>query len=131
MGDIPIGTKGLETLLVTAETAIDFLGLESARVLSTPHMIGYMERVSRRTVLPLLDHGHDTVGTRVEVSHLAAAPLGATVTFSAEVIGVEGRRVRFHVEARDEKELIGEGMHERTIIDVARFANRASRKKRS
>jgi fluoroacetyl-CoA thioesterase len=94
--------------------AINFLGMEGARVLSTPHMIGFMERTSRNTVLPLLDAGYDTVGTHVNVAHLAAAPMG---------------RVEFRVEAWDEKEKIGEGTHERAIINVAKFATRLAEKK--
>jgi fluoroacetyl-CoA thioesterase len=122
MANIPIGTEGEEKLLVTGEVAIDFLGAEGARVLSTPHMIGYMERTCRRSVLPLLDPGYDTVGTHVNVSHVAAAPLGTAVAFHSEVIGVNGRRIQFRVEARGEDRLIGEGTHERAIIQVARFA---------
>jgi predicted thioesterase len=129
MNEIPIGAKGEEKLLVSSEVAIDFLGLEGTQVLSTPHMIGYMERTCRRAVLPLLATGYDTVGTHVNVSHLAAAPVGAVVTFTAEVTGVNERRILFRVEARDETELIGEGTHERAIINVARFATRLAAKK--
>jgi fluoroacetyl-CoA thioesterase len=125
-----IGTKGEEKVLVTSENAISFLGNEGARVLSTPHMIGFMERTCRNTVLPLLEPGHDTVGTHVNVSHLAAAPIGASVTFRAEVIGVKDRRVQFRVEAWDEIEKLGEGTHERAIINVARFATRLAAKKK-
>src|SRR5580704_9845904 len=129
MATIPIGTTGEEKLLVTSEVAINFLGMEGARVLSTPHMIGFMERTSRNAVLPLLDPGHDTVGTHVNVAHLAAAPMGMTVTFRAEVTKVSDRRVEFRVEAWDEKEKIGEGTHERAIVNVARFATRLAAKK--
>jgi len=86
-----------------------------------PIMIGWMERTCRDAVLPLLDAGHDTVGTHVNVYHLAGTPMGMMVTFTAEVIGVEGRRINFKVEAWDEKEKCGEGTHERAIINVARF----------
>jgi fluoroacetyl-CoA thioesterase len=130
MANIPIGTKGEQKLLVTSENAINFLGMEGARVLSTPHMIGYMERTCRDTVLPLLDSGYDTVGTHVNVFHLAAAPIGMTVTFSCEVTGVIERRVQFRVEAWDEKEKIGEGTHERAIINIAKFATRLAEKKK-
>jgi fluoroacetyl-CoA thioesterase len=130
MANIPIGTKGEQKILVTSEVAIDFLEQEGARVLSTPHMIGYMERTCRDTVLPLLDAGHDTVGTQVNVWHLAASPIGFVVTFTAEVTSVEGRRIQFRVEARDEKEKIGEGAHERAIINVAKFATRLAEKKK-
>lgn len=129
MANIPIGTAGEEKLLVTSEVAINFLGVEGARVLSTPHMIGYMERTCRNTVLSLLDPGHDTVGTHVNVAHLAAAPMGMTVTFRAEVTGASDRRVEFRVEAWDEKEKIGEGTHQRAIINVAKFASRLASKK--
>ncbi|HWB86396.1 MAG TPA: thioesterase family protein [Bryobacteraceae bacterium] len=130
MAGISIGTKGEEKVLVTSECAIDFLGMDGARVLSTPHMIGFMERTCRNTVLPLLEAGYDTVGTQVNVSHIAAAPIGVTVTFRAEIIGVAERRVTFRVEAWDEKEKIGEGTHERTVINVARFAARLAEKKK-
>ncbi len=130
MANIPVGTKGEQKLLVTNENAINFLGMEGARVLSTPHMIGYMERTCRDTVLPLLDQGYDTVGTHVNVYHLAAAPMGMSVTFLAEVTGVVERRVQFRVEAWDEKEKIGEGTHERAIINIAKFATRLAEKKK-
>jgi fluoroacetyl-CoA thioesterase len=130
MANIPIGTSGEEKLLVTSEVAINFLGNEGARVLSTPHMIGFMERTSRNVVFPLLDSGYDTVGTQVNVAHLAAAPMGTTVTFRAEVIKVSEKRVEFRVEAWDETEKIGEGTHERAIINVAKFATRMAAKKK-
>ena len=129
MANIPIGTSREEKILVTNEVAISFLGLEDARVLSTPQMIGGMERTCRNAVLPLLDPGHDTVGTQVNITHLAAAPMGSTVTFRAEVTGVKERRVEFRVEAWDEKEKIGEGTHERAIINIAKFASRLAAKK--
>src|SRR6516225_5295467 len=84
MASIPIGARGERKLLVTSEVAINFLGIDGARVLSTPQMIGNMEWTCRETVLPLLDPGQDTVGTHVNVAHLAAAPLGMIVTFKAE-----------------------------------------------
>ena len=124
MSKIPIGTKHEEKLLVTSEVAINFLGIEGGRVLSTPHMIGHMEKTARNLLLPLLEPGHDSVGTHVNVYHLAAAPLGSVVTFRAEVSSADDRRVNFKVEALDEKEKIGEGTHERAIINVARFASR-------
>jgi fluoroacetyl-CoA thioesterase len=129
MANIPAGTKGEQKLLVTSEVAISFLGIENARVLSTPHMIGFMERTCRDTVLPLLEPGHDTVGTHVNVAHLAAAPIGMAVTFSCEVLSATDRRIQFRVEARDEKEKIGEGTHERAIINVARFTAKMAAKR--
>jgi len=130
MAKIAPGARGEYTLLVTGEVAIDFLGLDAGRVLSTPHMIGFMERTCRDTVLPLLDAGHDTVGTEVHVRHLAAAAIGSVVRFTAEVTAVDGRRIRFRVEARNGEELIGDGTHERTVINVAKFAARMAQKQK-
>ncbi len=118
---ISTGVRREEKITVTDEVAITFLGVEGARVLSTPQMIGHMEITCRNLVLPMLDPGHDTVGTHVNVYHLAAAPLGMEVTFRAEIVSVDGRKVHFKVEAFDTKEKIGEGTHERTVIDVQRF----------
>jgi predicted thioesterase len=128
MHNIVIGTKAEKRVLVTAENAISFLGAEGPRVLATPNMIGLMERACRDTVLPQLETGYDTVGTHVNVFHLAAAPIGATVNITAEITEVVERRVEFRVEAWDEKEKIGEGTHQRAIINVAKFAARMAEK---
>ena len=128
MPDIPVGTRHEENLVVTPDVAIDFMGVKDARVLSTPKMILGLERTSRNAVLPLLDPGYDTVGTHVNVYHLAATPVGMTVTFRTEVTSVEDRRVNFKVEAFDEKEKIAEGTHQRFIVNVARFAARVQEK---
>jgi predicted thioesterase len=125
---IPIGAKGEQKLLVTNEVAIDFLGPETARVLSTPHLIWYLEVTCQQAIKPLLEEGHDSVGTEVHVRHLAATPVGMQVTFTAEVTAVEDRRVRFRVAARDERETIAEGTHERHVVNVARFAARVQTK---
>jgi fluoroacetyl-CoA thioesterase len=129
MAEIPLGTRREKVLLVTAENAINFLGIEGGEVLSTPQMIGAMERNCRDLALPLLPPGHDTVGTHVNVYHLAAAPIGMAVTFAAEVTAVDGRRIEFKVEARTELQKIGEGTHQRTVIDVAKFAARQAAKR--
>ena len=88
----------------------------------------HLEWTCRETVQPHLDQGYDTVGTHVNVAHLAAAPIGMAVTFKAEVTGVTDRRVQFRVEAWDEKEKVGEGTHERAVINVAKFATRLAEK---
>lgn len=129
MAEIRVGATREEKILVTSEAAIDFLGLEGARVLSTPHMIGFMERTCRNLVLEFLEKGYDTVGTHVDVRHLAGAPLGVGVTFRATVTAVNERRVSFTVEAFSETEKIGEGTHERTVINVQRFAAKLAAKK--
>jgi predicted thioesterase len=123
-----IGLRHQESTLVTTENAIDFLGVEDARVLATPYLIWNLEMACRNAVKPHLAPDQDTVGTVVNVKHLAATPLGMSVRFVAEVIAVEGRRVQFNVEAFDEKEKVSEGTHERFIVDIPRFAARVRAK---
>src|SRR5271157_5123301 len=129
MHKITVGAKAEEKLLVTGEVCVGFMGEEDARVLSTPHMIGFMERTCRNAVSPMLEAGFDTLGTKVNVSHLAAAPIGDVVTFTAEITDWADRRVEFQVEAWDKAGKIGEGSHERTIVNVARFAARMAEKR--
>ena len=126
---IPLGTKGEQKILVTPDFAIDFLGPEEGRVLATPWLIGLMEYTCRNSVKPILGDGWDTVGTHVDVKHLAATPLGMSATFRTEVIACDERRVTFRVEAFDEKEKIGEGTHERAIINVDRFVAKLAAKR--
>jgi predicted thioesterase len=128
VANIRIGATREEKLLVTQDVAINFMGMEGARVLSTPNMISGLEYTSRNAVLPMLDPGYDTVGTHVDVYHLAATPVGMTVTFRSEVTSVDDRRVNFKVEAFDEKEKIAEGTHQRFIVNAARFAARVKEK---
>lgn len=128
MHHIEIGAKREEKLLVTSEVAIRFLGEQGAQVLSTPQMIRFMEFNCRNCVLPMLEPGYDTLGTHVNVWHLAAAPLGSCVAFTAEILSVTERRVEFRVEARDDAGKIGEGTHERTIVNVARFTEKMKAK---
>ncbi|MEP6715062.1 MAG: thioesterase family protein [Terriglobia bacterium] len=126
MPEYRIGASRDETITVGNDHAITFLGPSGPRVLSTPRMIGFMEATSRNLALSMLDEGQDTVGTHVNVSHCAAAPLGSSVTFHAEVAGVNKRRVQFNVRAvmntgTPGGKLIGEGTHERAVIDIGRF----------
>jgi fluoroacetyl-CoA thioesterase len=129
MPGIPIGLKHEFRRRVTDEVAVDFLGLEDARVLGTPFLIMLLEMASRNAILPMLESGYDSVGTEVNIRHLAATPIGMEVTFQSEVIGVDDRRVRFKVEAFDDKEQIADGTHERFVVNVERFAKRLSEKK--
>lgn len=124
MAQYEIGAKREESLRVANEHAITFLGAEGPRVLSTPQMILHMERVCRNLILGMLDPGHDTLGTHVNVSHCAAAPLDSTVVFTAALLAVNDRRVEFRVEARLGDKIVGEGTHQRAIINVARFAEK-------
>ena len=124
MAEYQIGATREEVLEVGTDNAIQFLGLDSARVLSTPQMILCMERMCRNLILPMLDPGHDTVGTHVNVWHRSAAPMGTKVTFRGELLSVNNRRAEFRVEARLGEKIVGEGTHQRAVIDTARFAEK-------
>jgi fluoroacetyl-CoA thioesterase len=126
MTEIRFGAMREETVTVGNENAITFLGPEGPRVLSTPHMIGYMERTCRNLALSMLQPGNDTVGTHVNVSHCAAAPMGASVTFHAELASAVKNRLNFKVWARVGETIIGEGEHQRAVIEVKSFASRVA-----
>lgn len=125
---IPLGVNHEENLQVTEEMAISFLGPGGPRVLSTPHLIGFLEMTARNLIKQFVEPGEDSVGTVVNIRHLAATPIGMQVRFRAEILSVEGRRVVCRVDAWDAREKIGEGTHERFVIDVARFGLRVRAK---
>lgn len=99
-------------------------------VLSTPRLISFMERAAHYGLLPHLPEGQTSVGTLVNIRHLGATPVGMEVRFRAELVEVDRRRLRFKVEAWDAKEKVGEGEHERFIIDKGRFNERLEEKLR-
>lgn len=113
---------------ITMENSAIHIGSGSSRVLATPWMIAFMERVSHRLLTCCLPEGYSSVGTHLDVHHLAATPIGATIRVKAEVLSLDGNHVYFSIEAWDEQEKIGEGKHERVIIDEARFLKRVERK---
>jgi predicted thioesterase len=129
MPDIPIGARHSLEVEVTKDNAISFLGRDDARVLATPWLIMYLEMTSRDTVKSYLLDSQDTVGTQVNVWHLAATPIGMKARFFAEVTALNGRRVEFRVEAWDDRDKIAEGTHERFIVDIAMFAERLNAKR--
>jgi len=93
-------------------------------VLATAYMIAFIEWTCLDAVRPFLDEREKTLGTHVDVSHLAATPVGLTVTAEVELVALEGRKLRFRVSCHDGVDLIGAGFHERTVIDTTRFAGR-------
>jgi len=97
-------------------------------VLSTPHLIALMEAVSQAVIEPHLAQGESAVGIHVDMKHLAATPVGMEVRVRAELVEVNGRHLRFHVEAWDEVERVGEADHQRFVIDTARFMSRVAEK---
>lgn len=121
---LEIGMRGEATLVVgEAQTAAAF-GAGGVQVLGTPVMIGLMENAAWRLVQPHMNAGETTVGILVNVRHLAATPLGDTVTATAELVEIDGRRLVFRVEARDSQQVIGEGIHERSRVLLDRFMAR-------
>lgn len=122
------GLKGSATLVVGEEHTAPRIGSGRVHVLATPVMINLFEAAALDAIERVLPPGHQSLGTVLNVRHIAATPIGMRVTASAEVVGVEGRTVRFRVEAHDERELIGDGTHERVVVNVAKFDQRVQRK---
>jgi len=117
----PIGLTGEATAEVVPELTARHLGSGTVSVFATPEMVRLMERAAVNALKPHLATGQQSVGTLVNVRHLAATPVGATVTAKAELTAVDGRRLTFNVTAHDGTDLIGEGTHERALMDLARF----------
>ncbi|HOM42947.1 MAG TPA: thioesterase family protein [Bacillota bacterium] len=109
------------------DTAVKF-GSGGVRVFATPMMVALMENAALNAVDPHLGEDSATVGLSLNVKHLAATPVGMKVTAAAELIGIEGKKLTFKVEAYDEQEKIGEGIHERYIIKLSKFLERAAQK---
>jgi fluoroacetyl-CoA thioesterase len=128
---VKIGALKERTITVNSNQTTSFLW-EGENVLSTPSMIAEMEETCRlllkEQVIP--DPEWDSVGTVVKIEHLAATPVGAKVFLKAEVISADGRRVMFDVEARDNLEKIGQGTHERFMINVPRFRAKFNEKQK-
>ncbi len=129
MRPVPVGAKGSFELVVKPEhLANNFKDAMLPPVLSTPVMIMIMENAALNALKIYLEPGESAVGTRVDVRHLAATPVGKRVTGEAEVTKVDGRRIEFKVSAADEKEQIGVGTHERALVNLAKIAERLKAK---
>lgn len=125
---IHIGLEGKKEELVHDKNTAIAYGSGGVAVYATPAMLGLMEGACLLAVDPLLPTGMATVGTHADFKHLAATPLGMRVHATAKLLQIEGKRLKFSVEAFDEKEKIGEGFHERYIIDTAKFLQRTAGK---
>ena len=123
------GIKGKEELTVTEEITAKVVGSGGLEVFATPMMIALIEQTCNESVVPLLEAGQGTVGTHVNVSHCAATPVGMRVWCDSELVEVDRRRLVFNVKAYDECGLIGEGSHERFIIDSEKFQQKINAKK--
>lgn len=122
------GIKGHQETTVTEKMLAQNVGSGLVRVYATAMMIALIEKAAVLSVQPYLDEGQGSVGTLVNVSHVSATPLGMKVWADTELIEIDRRRLVFKVAAYDERGLIGEGMHERFIIDNAKFQAKADSK---
>lgn len=123
-----IGTTGEFKFVVAPEHVIDFTTGGMPAVLSTPKLIGLIERTARESLYPFLDENERTVGAEIEIRHLAPTPPGQQVVITTRIIGGEGQLWDFQFEVRDEHEIIARGLHKRAVINVGAFAKRVARK---
>jgi len=126
--DLPPGLKGVAELVVGEQHTAPRIGSGRIRVLATPVMINLIEAAALAAVENSLPEEHQSLGTRLDVSHIAATPVGMRVRATAEVVRVEGRTIYLRVRAEDERELIGEGTHERVVVNLERFDKRVQDK---
>lgn len=124
-----IGIKNTLEITVTGNLTAAAVGSGTLNVYATPAMIALIEETAWKSVAPYLEEGQSTVGTRLDVSHVAPTPLGMTVRCETELTEVDGRRLIFAVNVYDEAGLIGKGTHERFIIMSEKFQAKADSKK--
>jgi fluoroacetyl-CoA thioesterase len=127
---IQAGLVGTAELVVGDEHTAPRVGSGHVAVLATPVMINLIEAASLAAIEHLLPEGYQSLGTVLNVRHIAATPVGMKVRARVEVVKVEGRTVFFSAECKDEKELVGDGRLERVVVNVAKFAERVQRKLR-
>jgi len=128
LSNVDVGLKGTAQLVVGAEHTAPFVGSGRIAVLATPVMINLIEAAALNAVERFLPPGHQSLGIHLDISHVAATPIGLQVTATAEVVRVEGRIITFHAEAHDTIETIGDGTHQRVVVSVSRFDERVQRK---
>ena len=122
------GLVGTYDIVVADEHTAPFVGSGKVRVLATPVLINLFEAAALACCEHLLPSGHQSLGIHLDVRHIAATPVGMRATATAELVKIEGRTLTFRVEAHDERELIGDGLHERVVVNVARFDERVQKK---
>ena len=125
---LTVGIKGKMERTVTPELTAEALGSGLLPVFATPAVIALAEETAWKSVAGELEEGQGTVGTRMELSHIAATPVGMTVRCETELTEIDRRKLVFTIEVFDEKEKIAEGRHERFIIDSAKFLAKAQGK---
>jgi predicted thioesterase len=125
---LPVGREGRAELVVSDAHTAPRVGSGRVRVLATPVMINLMEAAALDAVENLIPAGSQSLGTRLDVRHIAATPVGMRVRATAKLLAVDGRTLEFRVEAHDERDLIGDGLHTRLVVNVARFDQRVQAK---
>ena len=128
MEELKTGIKNRTETIVTEELCADAWGSGGLKVYATPAMIALMETTAWASVEPCMEEGRSTVGTKLDVSHVSASPVGARITCESELVETDGRRLVFRVSASDDAGLIGEGLHERFIINTEKFMARTAAK---
>jgi len=131
MRQVPLNATGSRELVVAAEHLAGAVVATLPQVMSTPTMVALMEQAAIAALTPYIEDGETSVGTSISVEHLAATPVGHRVSAEAEVTKVEGRRIEFRVAAFDESDQIGRGVHNRAVIDLAKFTERLKPKLKS
>jgi predicted thioesterase len=122
--NLPVGLVGTAVLVVGEQHTAPRVGSGRIHVLATPVMINLIEAAALAAVEQSLPEQHQSLGTHLDISHIAATPVGMRVTATAEVVRIEGRTIHFKVRAEDERELIGEGIHTRVVANVERLDQR-------
>ena len=123
-----VGAVGELAILTEAKHAVEFAGNGMPAVVSTPSLVGFLERTARETIAEFLDADERSVGIEIDLKHLAPTPIGQTIHCRARVVFVEDKKVTFQIEARDERELIARGLHKRAIIRLEKFSKRVQEK---
>ena len=127
--EITVGTHYTAETVVNRANTAKAVGSGTLNVFATPMMVALMEEAAWKAVAPSLDPGQSTVGIQMSISHLSATPVGIKVRADARVIAVDGRKITFSVMAFDEKGLIGEGRHERFVVDDDKFKKKTAEKR--
>ena len=128
LSQLKVGLTGSSELLVGVEHTAPSIGSGLVPVLATPVMINVIEAAALAAVEHLLPAGHQSLGIHLDIRHFAATPIGMRVRATAELTAVDGRTLSFRVAARDDKEPIGDGSHQRVVVNVARFDERVQKK---
>lgn len=123
-----IGEVGELAILTDMQHAVEFAGDGMPAVVSTPNIVGFLERTARQTIAPHLEADERSVGIELDIRHLAPTPIGQTIHCTARVIGVEERKISFQIEARDAQEVVVRGLHKRAVIRIESFSRRVKAK---